>query len=529
VQTLQDVSGNKTKPISASENLATVYNINTGSNNGQTVLYNMLSKVGKSNTLDELLIEWVTSENLPFRVVESSCFQNIVLHLNPAFKGRLPSAMVLRDRLDSLYKQAQGPVTELLATARGRIHVTFDGWTSRNRLSLLGINVFFIDVDWSHRKLLLGLPSIQGRHSGENLAEEVASVLADFGIDASRLGYFVLDIARNNDTADAALADEFDFDPGHRRLRCLGHILNLVVKQLIFGATANAMETEDDADFDFDTASDELKKWRKRGPVGRLHNFVGAINNSPQLVQLLLEWQKEDIASGKLGYIDDITGKIRKPLMPVSDNETRWNSRYRMMQRAKLLRSYFSRLVIYIQEQWECDRLRKKGIKKPTILDDKLEDSDWDIIEVFLKVLGAFDALSTRLQGNGEPDEDGHIRSGAFWEYFQSFEFLLNHLEKLKMNVDLVDGLESKSVNIVRSHINLAWEKLDSYYQKLCPPAYAAAIVLHPCYGWAALAKYFKGNPNAKEWLVEYQHSVKKLWEKDYQNMPLESPNTTSS
>ncbi|EFZ04526.1 Ribonuclease H-like protein [Metarhizium robertsii ARSEF 23] len=506
-----------------------MYNINPESNNGQNVLYSMLKKVGKTDALDELLIEWVTTENLPFRIVESTSFQNILLHLNPAFKGRIPSAMVLRDRLDTVYKQAQGPVTELLATARGRIHVTFDGWTSRNRLSLLGINVFFIDVDWRHRKLLLGLPSVQGRHTGENLADEVASVLAYFGIDASRLGYFVLDNARNNDTAVAALADEFDFDLDHRRLRCLGHILNLVVKQLIFGDSASAMETEDDDDFDFSTISDELKKWRKKGPVGRLHNFVGAINNSPQLVQRLLEWQKEDIASGKLSYIDKTTGKLKKPLMPISDNETRWNSRYRMMQRAKLLRSYFSRLVIYIQEQWEHEKLRKKGIKKPTILDDKLEDSDWDVIEVFLKILGAFDALSTRLQGNGEPDEDGHIRSGAFWEYFQSFEFLLSHLEKLKINTDLVDGLDSKSVTMVRSHINLAWEKLDSYYQKLCPPAYAAAIVLHPCYGWAALAKYFKGNPNAKEWLAEHKHSVKKLWEKDYQNMPLKSAETASS
>lgn len=109
----------------------------------------------------------------------------------------------------------------------------------------------------------------------------MASVLVEFGIDALRLGYFVLDNARNNDTAVAALTGEFDVNSEHRRLRCIGHVLSRVVKQLIFGATANAIETEDDADFDFNTASDELKKWRGKGPVGRLHNFVGAINHSP--------------------------------------------------------------------------------------------------------------------------------------------------------------------------------------------------------------------------------------------------------
>lgn len=101
-------------------------------------------------------------------------------------------------------------------------------------------------------------------------------MLIEFGINASRLGYFVLNNARNNNTAVAALTGEFNFNPEHRRLRCIGHILSRVVKQLIFGATANAMETEHDADFDFNTASDELKKWRKKGPVGRLHDFVSA-------------------------------------------------------------------------------------------------------------------------------------------------------------------------------------------------------------------------------------------------------------
>ena len=88
---------------------------------------------------------------------------------------------------------------------------------------------------------------------------------------------------------------------------------------------------------------------------------------------------------------------------------------------------------------------------------------------------------------------------------------------------------DSNSVTMVRSHINLAWQKLDSYYQKLCQPAYASAIVLHPCYGWAALAKYFKGNPHAEEWLSEYKHSVKKLWENDYQDMPLKSAGACSA
>lgn len=94
-----------------------MYNIDSGSKNGQHVLYTMLNQAGKTSVLEELLITWVATENLPFRIVENCSFQNILVHINPAYKGRIPSAMVLRDRLENLYKQAQGPVTELLKTA----------------------------------------------------------------------------------------------------------------------------------------------------------------------------------------------------------------------------------------------------------------------------------------------------------------------------------------------------------------------------------------------------------------------------
>lgn len=96
------------------------------------------------------------------------------------------------------------------------------------------------------------------------------------------------------------------------------------------------------------------------------------------------------------------------------------------------------------------------------------------------------------------------------------------------MDTDLVNRLDAKLVTMVQSYINLAQEKLDSYYQKLCPPAYAAAIILYPYYGQTILTKYFKGNPNAKKWLVEYKHSVKKLWEEDYQHIALKSSDTPS-
>jgi hypothetical protein len=45
----------------------------------------------------------------------------------------------------------------------------------------------------------------------------------------------VLDNAPNNDTTLKELAKVLGFDPVQRRLRCMGHIINLITESYIFG------------------------------------------------------------------------------------------------------------------------------------------------------------------------------------------------------------------------------------------------------------------------------------------------------
>jgi hypothetical protein len=472
----------------------------------------------KLGAFEELLVDWVTHDNLPFRIIESERLRRLIEFVNPMYKGKIPSAAVLRSRLRSIYEGAKGAVTEHLKTARGKVHITFDGWTSRNQLSLLGVNCFFVDQQWQHRRLLLALPPVCGRHTGDNLANEVADVLAEWGLGRDQLGYMVLDNASNNDTAVAALGAELGFDPGERRLRCLGHVLNLAVKQLMFGEAANAMEHASDNEQDSEDHGDarlvnKLIQWRRRGPVGRLHNLNAAILNSSQHIECLLKWQEEDLNSGVLEFVDPETGKKRVPVKPVADNDTRWNSRHRMMARALLLREYFNRVVEKAERAWERSKRRSP---KPSILDDKLSEEDWDVIEAFIQVLRPFDEISVRLQGNPKTSEVGHAITGSFWEYFPSFEYLLTHLEEFKQSHDLVAGLGENSAAMVTSHINLAWMKLNEYYNKLWPVAYVGAVVLHPCYGWPAIRHHWEGHTAATGWEKDYSARLMKMWKDEY-------------
>ena len=113
----------------------------------------------------------------------------------------------------------------------------------------------------------------------------MAEVIKDYDIK-DQLGYFMTDNAGNNDTAIDALCELFDIDTRSCRLRCLGHITNLAVRAFLYGKNAES--------FEVDMTDSNLKKleekhylellaaWRKKGPVGKLHNNVIFIRRTPQ-------------------------------------------------------------------------------------------------------------------------------------------------------------------------------------------------------------------------------------------------------
>jgi len=56
-----------------------------------------------------------------------------------------------------------------------------------------------------------------------------------FSIKNDNLSYFVLNNATNNNTTLIELTKSINFDSLERRLRYIGHILNLITKQYLFG------------------------------------------------------------------------------------------------------------------------------------------------------------------------------------------------------------------------------------------------------------------------------------------------------
>jgi hypothetical protein len=132
---------------------------------------------------DIMLLDWIVAANLPFWVVNSPEFRRWTIYRNPG--ASLPINRTMANLFVAEYRRPIPYVKNVLQLASRMVHFTFDGWTSRQNASFLEMNAHFLDRDWNHRTVFLGLPALPHRYTGRAIAEEMAAVLQFFGVEDS--------------------------------------------------------------------------------------------------------------------------------------------------------------------------------------------------------------------------------------------------------------------------------------------------------------------------------------------------------
>ncbi|KAM4064025.1 restless-like transposase [Hirsutella rhossiliensis] len=236
--------GKGTRDKTPSKNIVEMLNLNASDPKEQGIANALIQRFDKDH-FQRLLLEWVVDANVSFRQPEHCRLRHIFEYLNPsvAVTNAHISHDTVRKRIVDLYTRYKTCVIDNLKSTPGQIHIAFDGWRSRNRHALYGIICFYIDKDGVPSKLVLGMPELKISHSGENIAAQILEILESYEI-LDKVGYITLDNAGNMDTATEEIAEALGFDPKKRRVRCFGHVLNLVVKALLFGHKADAFEAE---------------------------------------------------------------------------------------------------------------------------------------------------------------------------------------------------------------------------------------------------------------------------------------------
>ncbi|EAQ85226.1 hypothetical protein CHGG_09240 [Chaetomium globosum CBS 148.51] len=186
---------------SNSRSIATFFNLNANNAEDQRMANHLISAFDRAE-FQRRIVRWLISANLPFRTAEHPYLRDVFSYLNPSVdiqKANLSEKTVhaLAVREVERHKDA---VVKTLQESPGLVHLVFDGWTSRNRLSLYGVSAVFRDEEGTPHKIVLGLPEMSDRHTGENIAEAILDVIRNYGIE-KKIGYFTVDNATNNDAA----------------------------------------------------------------------------------------------------------------------------------------------------------------------------------------------------------------------------------------------------------------------------------------------------------------------------------------
>ncbi|KAK5997074.1 FAD-linked oxidoreductase ZEB1 [Cladobotryum mycophilum] len=356
--------------------------------------------------IHELLAGFIVDTDQPFSIFDNSYIRKVFLEFNPSLSSQISwSRTSQRQCVNTLFLSKKEIIKQGLHNALSQIHLGFDLWTSPNRLAIMAVTGHFLDQNGHQQQRLLALREQPGSHT-----------VKDWGI-STRLRTIVSDNASNNDTCLQHLFNILDptmtsVKISERRMRCYGHILNLVARAYLYGENSESFEQES-----------------QKGPIGKLHNIVRFIRASPQRSA-----QFKKIVPEEHDHNDFLLHNASpREVELLLNNETRWNSTYLMIERAIEKQQQIQGFLG--QNQLETDR--KKRIPD----EDILTIEDWRLLIEIKDILKPLWSQTMRCQGWGKGDSHGRI-----WEIMTGIEFLLTHLEHWKVLLGRSTGAGALSI-----------------------------------------------------------------------------------
>ena len=481
--------------------------VSQAENRIRTAFSNTLPRITFNQDLfKQLLLRWVTTNNISFRQVEDPTFRYLLIYLCActssftALNKAMPSSGdTIRKWILDAFLSARTDLIHEFQQSHSVVHFSFDVWTSPSHRAFLGVVGHWVDKTGALKAALLGLRRFKGAHSGENQASLFWNVALDLGL-TRRIGYFTLDNASNNDTAMEAIQSYhrdmgLPFDPIKRRLRCFGHVINLIVKGFLWGIDPEAFENMISTLYGLEKEKEELMAWRKRGPMGKLHNICVWICKTPQ---------RRDRFEEKVQQFFRISAT--DPTVPIVGNITRWGGDFNALKRAFLLREPIEEFVAaeirtVSAGARKCGKDRYRGDENDIELDE-LSIEDWDELRSIMDILEPFKKWSLKLQGK--------CRNGALHDILPAMDELLAHLEDAKLRYS--DA--SIHTQHLQTSINIAWNVLNKYDGLVdLTPVHYAAIALHPEMKFEYFEEEWGDRP---DWIRTAKEATIALWESEY-------------
>jgi hypothetical protein len=182
--------------------------------------------------------------DLPLGVGDTQAWEDYIKNAhNPRFQ-KVSRQTTTRD-MHKLFAEQRALLMHSLLPACSSVSLTSDIWSGNAKEDYISVVAHYVGADWELHKKVIGFRLIEASHTGENIAEKIASVVEEFGL-IDKIFVVSLDNASANSKAFDILQPVFFGYLGsypaptrddplkvkyllvHQRCAC--HIINLIVK-----------------------------------------------------------------------------------------------------------------------------------------------------------------------------------------------------------------------------------------------------------------------------------------------------------
>lgn len=404
------------------------------------------------------IMDYILDCNVLFRSVGRETFTRMLSYFRT--EKYSISRTTFRREIDAFYNEAVQNSKEMLAKVKGRLCLTLDEWKSSNNIDFLGITIHYHDDQFMLVEFTIGFEQLNKAlsYTGELLYEHLQRVLTAYGIQER-----ILSITRDNGSNVEVLVKTFAEacrNKGMRfngNIRCAGHVLNLSTEDFFHFTFFRAHNTND--------FRATMREVRARNP-----DFADVYNTAedlPEIVRNIITLFNKSVYFRNslrrlIGARRLEENSILGPEVLLRDNQTRWLSTYKMLERFILFRAE----VTEILNQPETPR--RIILENFRVGSSHIEDCDWDYLARICSILQIYESATLRLQASDYETSNLTIMS--------VFRLLM------KLDERIEDNQEAKNA-LILTGLLLAKEKLLKYYPVYDPrdetlqPLYMACVL----------------------------------------------------
>lgn len=335
------------------------------------------------------VLRFITANSLPFIVLDSPTFKDLLKYLKEDLPGSV-TRYTIKDDLHTLFWKEMRRLKGVISKNSGRFSLTMDEWNCSNNLDFLAITLHFYNNSFELETYNIGFEYLNEStsYTGEIIFGFLEQILGIYGLSNR-----VISITRDNAGPINTCLKMFkeslslkgiDFTGD---IRCAGHVFNLAIETVLNYSFFRVKRTRK-----FETSLNEINRLHPE-----LEDLALSMKALPGVVRSIISGMRHN------HYLKNSFSKavLRKkaarasgsgPEVLLRDNDTRWLSTYKMIDRFLYFKEEIKELLRGASVRNRSDDLNLESCE--------ITELEWDYLANLRDILDAFRGPTIKLQAS---------------------------------------------------------------------------------------------------------------------------------